>query len=290
MSRIGISRGLAATRRVGASLFAGGLLLGASSSVAFASDMITLYMQGYVGTGSERVNIGFVLDGPGVKDGVVFAFAPDGMPDGLANPKLTVRSSTGEVLGSNDDWPDSPDAAEIERVIAATGITINNRAAAVLLTLPAGSYSALVEGATPGDTGIVAAGVADLEDDHRSGGDVSNAGPCSGAEVELPMVNTGVINAAKGKARLRHYADCGKDFRVEIEDVPVGNNYGLTVNGEFWGSFQVVNTGVENEGQIEFDTEPNDPHERLLPFDPAGELIQVTRNGQVILRLNFPTL
>jgi hypothetical protein len=250
--------------------------------------MITLYMQGFAGTGSERLSIGVVAAGPGEKRTVLFAFTPPGVAGGLADPKLTVRSSTGTVVGSNDNWPDSPDANEIGSVIAATGVNINDRAAAVILPLAAGSYSAQVEGAD-GGTGIVAAGIADLEDDHRSGGGASNVGPCGGAEVELPLVSTGAIGGAKGKARVRHYADCGQDFRVEIEDVPLGT-YGLTVGGVNRGTFQVVDTGIENEGQIEFDDEPNDAHERPLTFDPTGQLIEVTRNGQVILNLNFPAL
>lgn len=269
-------------------MIAGGLMLGAASSGALASDMITLYMQGFAGTGSERLSLGVVAAGPGEKRTVLFAFPPPGVAGGLEDPKLTVRSSTGEVVGSNDNWRDSPDAAEIGNVIAATGINISDRAAAIILPLAAGSYAAQVEGAN-GTTGIVAAGVADLEDDHRGGGGASNVGPCGGAEVELSLVSTGVIGGAKGKARVRNYADCGQDFRVEIEDVPVGT-YGLIVGGVDRGAFQVVNTGIENEGQIEFDDEPNDAHERPLTFDPTGQLIEVTRNGEVVLDIDFPAL
>lgn len=278
-----------AIRRAGRRLVAGGLLLGALPSAAMASDMITLYMQGFAGTGSERLAIGVVAAGPGDKRSALFAFTPPGVEGGLADPKLTVRSSNGDLIATNDNWPDSPDADEIGSIIAASGININNLAAAVIVPLSAGSYVAFVEGAD-GGTGIVAAGVADLEDDHRGGGGASNDGPCAGEEVELPLVSTGVIAGAKGKARVRNYADCGQDFRVEIEDVPLGV-YGLRVGGVEVGTFEVVNTGVENEGEIEFDDEPNDAHEWPLTFDPTGKLIEVTRrNGEVILSRDFPTL
>jgi len=286
MKKSNIISCLNSVRSTGLGLAAGGLLLGALPFAATASDMATLYIQGFAGTGPERLAVGVVAKGPGSKRALVFAFTPPGLEGGLANPRLILRSTTGEVLGSNDDWPDSPEAAEIGRLIAATGIEIDDRAAAVIVELPAGSYRAFVDGAD-GGIGLVAAGVADLEDDHGGSGS-SNVGPCTGQEVELPLTNTGAIARAKGKARVRTYADCGQDFRVEIEDVPLGE-YGLRVAGESVGTITVVNTGFENEGQIEFDDEANDPHELPLTFEPAG-LIEVTRGNNVILRRDFPPL
>jgi hypothetical protein len=274
-------------RRVRASVVASGLLLGALPFPAVSSDLVNLFMQGFAGTGEDRMETSFIVAGPGPTRVATFAFTPPGVAGGLEDPRLVlVNVATGQVLGRNDNWPDSSDADEIGRIIAATGIAIDSRASAIVAELSAGSYVALVDGAD-GGTGLVAAGVADLEDDHPDDGG-ANTGPCVGQEVELPLFNTGVMANAKGKARVRTYTDCGQDFRVEIEDVPTGE-YGLRVAGESVGTFTVVNTGTENEGQIEFDDEANDPHELPLTFEPAG-LIEVLRGNSVILNRNFPDL
>jgi hypothetical protein len=287
MSSTYFSRCLATMGRAGTSLVAGALLLVGLPATAFSSDLVNLFMQGFAGTGEDRMETSFIVAGPGPTRVAAFAFTPTGVAGGLEDPRLVlVNVATGRVLGSNDNWPDSADADEIGRIIASTGIDINNRAAAVIIELSAGAYVALVDGAD-GGTGIVAAGVADLEDDHSGGGD-SATGPCTGQEVELPLVNTGVIGGAKGKARVRTYADCGQDLRVEIEDVPVGD-YGLRVAGQVVGTIKVVNTGFENAGQIEFDDEANDPHELPLTFDPSG-LMEVTQGATVILSRDFPSL
>jgi hypothetical protein len=112
--------------------------------------------------------------------------------------------------------------------------------------------------------------------------------PCTPSEVELPLLNTGVIANAKGDARLRVRDDCDEDFRVEIEDVPVGD-YDILVGGTPRGTISAVNTGSEVEGQIEFDTDPDEPGEQLLNFDPRGQLIQIRDGGaNTILERDFP--
>jgi hypothetical protein len=90
--------------------------------------------------------------------------------------------------------------------------------------------------------------------------------PCTFGETEVPLLNDGVIPQAKGKARFRVRDDCSEDFRVEIEDLPVGD-YNLLVGGVNQGTITVTDTGGETEGEIEFDTDPDDPGELLLDFD-----------------------
>ena len=43
-----------------------------------------------------------------------------------------------------------------------------------------------------------------------------------------------------------------------------------------------------DEGEIEFDTDPDDPGELLLDFDPRGELIEIEQGGTVFLSRTFP--
>jgi hypothetical protein len=111
---------------------------------------------------------------------------------------------------------------------------------------------------------------------------------CTPSEVELPLLNTGEIANAKGKARLRVRDDCDEDFRVEIEDVPLGD-YDIRVGGVHRGTFTTANVGGEVEGQIEFDSNPDEPGELLLDFDPSGQLTEILdAGGDTILERDFP--
>jgi len=110
---------------------------------------------------------------------------------------------------------------------------------------------------------------------------------CTFEETEVQLLNDGIIPQAKGKARFRVRDDCSEDFRVQIEDLPVGD-YNLLVGGVNRGAITVTDTGGETEGEIEFDTEPDDPGELLLDFDPRGELIEIKQGGTVFLSRAFP--
>ena len=106
------------------------------------------------------------------------------------------------------------------------------------------------------------------------------------AEIEVELTNTGVFVEASGDARLRPRED-RTDFRVEIEDLPLGT-YQLHVGGIKRGDIAVTLIDGEHEGEIEFDTDPDDPGEVLLDFDPRGQLIEVSQGGTVDLSRTFP--
>jgi hypothetical protein len=89
---------------------------------------------------------------------------------------------------------------------------------------------------------------------------------CEFSEISQSIASTGVDPDGKTDARFRIREDCDRDFRVEIEDVPTGD-YVLFVGGVNQGTITVTDTGGETEGEIEFDTDPDDPGELLLDFD-----------------------
>jgi len=112
-------------------------------------------------TGSDVMIAGFVIQGSTPKTVVVnvagpslTAFFPANTL--LANPKLTlVRSSDSTILATNDDWGQASNAAEIQ----ASGLAPNNAAEpAIMMTLPPGAYTAIVEGVN-GGTGKAVVGV-----------------------------------------------------------------------------------------------------------------------------------
>ena len=121
------------------------------------------------------------------------------------------------------------------------------------------------------------------------GGSGGGGGTCQFSETEVPLLNSGVVASAKGKARFRVRDDCEEDLRVEIEDLPVGS-YQLLVDGIDRGTIAVAFNAAEgqNEGQIEFDTDPDQPDEVLLDFDPRGALLEVVQGGSVFLSRVFP--
>ena len=94
---------------------------------------------------------------------------------------------------------------------------------------------------------------------------------------------TALAPGGKGEARYRR-EDGRSRFKVEIEDVPMGD-YDLYVAGILRGTIMV---GGKGEGEIEFDTDPDEPGEVLLDFDPRGQLIEVRQGGTTYLSRTFP--
>jgi hypothetical protein len=101
----------------------------------------------FVDTG-ERVSIaGFIVTGDIAKKvlirGIGPSLAANGVPTPLANPTLTLFDTAGNVTKTNDDWKNSPDAAEI----MTTGLAPKNDfESAILATLAPGQYTAQLAG------------------------------------------------------------------------------------------------------------------------------------------------
>jgi len=106
-------------------------------------------------------------------------------------------------------------------------------------------------------------------------------------EIEVDLTNTGVYPLASGDARLRPEVD-RTDFKVEIEDVPVGS-YTLRIADQVVGTINAVmlEDGTV-EGELEF-RNPVEPGKILLDFDPRGQQIDVLDGSTVILETLFPT-
>ena len=106
-------------------------------------------------------------------------------------------------------------------------------------------------------------------------------------EIEVELTNTGAFTEASGDARLRPRED-RTDFRVEIEDVPIGP-YSLRVGGQIVGVIQVKTLEDGSiEGELEF-RNPVEPGKILLDFDPRGQQIDVLDGSTVILETLFPS-
>ena len=118
--------------------------------------------RGTAGTGEDVLIGGFIVTGTDGKKVLVRGIGPSlsnfQISGVLADPTVTIFDSNHNVVATNDNWKSSQQAA-----IQATGLAPqNDLESAILVTLPPGSYTAIVSG-TNGGTGLALAEVYDLE-------------------------------------------------------------------------------------------------------------------------------
>jgi PKD repeat protein len=116
------------------------------------SVLVNISTRGTVGT-ADNVLIGGFISGSGVGNVLVRALGPSlagaGVTGVLADPVLELHDIEGNLVASNDNWKDSQ-ADQIE----GTGIPpTDDHESAIFATLPAGAYTAVVQGKDNG-TGI----------------------------------------------------------------------------------------------------------------------------------------
>jgi hypothetical protein len=115
-------------------------------------------------TGNDVMIGGFVIGGSAGKTVAIVATGPSltafGIANPLANPTLRlVRSSDQAVIGTNDDWQQAANQA----ALVAAGLAPSNALeAAILMTLPPGAYTAIVEG-VGGGTGVSVIGIYEVD-------------------------------------------------------------------------------------------------------------------------------
>jgi hypothetical protein len=116
--------------------------------------LVNLSTRAFVDTGAGIGIAGIVVRGqqPGryLIRGIGPALTAFGVGGALADPVLVLTTSLGVTVASNDNWSTNANAGDIANIAAGVGafpLTANSRDAALLLTLPPGSYTALVSGA-----------------------------------------------------------------------------------------------------------------------------------------------
>jgi hypothetical protein len=124
-----------------------------------AQKVLNLSTRGDVGTGDRALLVGFVVNGTSAKKVLIRAAGPAlgalGVSGVLTDPFLRVfQGST--VIRENDNWESGNNLALLREGSAKTGafaFPAGGKDAAVLLTLPPGSYTAQVSGVA-GATGV----------------------------------------------------------------------------------------------------------------------------------------
>jgi cyclophilin family peptidyl-prolyl cis-trans isomerase len=117
------------------------------------SSVLNISTRSDVGTGDDVLIGGFIVFGEGDQRVLVRAIGPSlagAVPNPLNDPTLTLVNAQGVQIDFNDDWQESPDAAEIE---ATTIPPTDPDEAAVIQTLAPGNYTAIVRGTGEVQTG-----------------------------------------------------------------------------------------------------------------------------------------
>jgi len=119
------------------------------------TQITNLSARGFVGTGDDVMIGGTIFHGsPGTAYRIlVRAIGPSlanmGVATPLLDPALSLYDANGNVITTDNNWKDSQ-----ESEIAATGLApTDDRESAIIVTLPAGAYTAIVRGGN-GTTGV----------------------------------------------------------------------------------------------------------------------------------------
>lgn len=158
-----------------------------------AGSLVNISTRAFVGSGSRQLIGDFIVRGSGTKKVLVRAAGPAlapylGSAGILADPVLRVYSlqAGNGLLDTNDDWTDA------RTVVGSFPFAAGSKDAALLLDLPAGAYTANVEGKS-GASGIAL--VEAYERESSGGNRVINLSTRAYADTEKPIVAGFVVNA-----------------------------------------------------------------------------------------------
>src|SRR5437764_467880 len=122
-------------------------------SPGLSSKLMNVSGRGFVGTGDNALISGFIVGDVGGATVVVRALGPSlssfGVSQPLSDPMLPIYDANGLVIATNDNWQDDVNAAHVQRNHLAPP---NAFESAIILRLPAGAYTAVVNGVS-GTTG-----------------------------------------------------------------------------------------------------------------------------------------
>jgi len=117
------------------------------------SKLTNMSARGSVGTGDRVLISGFIIGDVESATVVVRALGPSlashGVSGVLSDPTLTIYDANGTLIASNDNWQDNVNWIDIKKKGLAPPNALES---ALVLRLPAGSYTAIVRG-TNGTTG-----------------------------------------------------------------------------------------------------------------------------------------
>lgn len=132
---------------------------------ANSTRMVNISTRGRVGTEDEPMIGGLIMQGGSTKKVIIRALGPSlasgPSPIGgvLGDPVLELRDGSGNLLAVNDDWGSS---AQVSDILATTIPPVNANESAIVATLNAGNYTAIVRG-LDNTSGVALVEVFDLD-------------------------------------------------------------------------------------------------------------------------------
>jgi hypothetical protein len=123
------------------------------------SKLANISARGDVGTVDNVLIGGFIVGDVESATVIIRALGPSlasfGVSGVLSDPTLTIYDANGTVIASNDNWQDNVNWIDIQKNALSPPNALES---ALVLRLPAGSYTAIVRGAN-GATGVALAEV-----------------------------------------------------------------------------------------------------------------------------------
>jgi hypothetical protein len=123
------------------------------ASTSATSTVVNASTRAFAGTGTSVFIVGFVINGSGSLRCLIRAVGPTltglGVGDALADPSLGLYLGP-TLLTFNDNWSTAANAAEISAAataVSAFALPTGSKDAAIVTRLPAGAYTAVVNGA-----------------------------------------------------------------------------------------------------------------------------------------------
>ena len=104
-------------------------------------------------------------------------------------------------------------------------------------------------------------------------------------KIKTELDSTGEIDGAEGEAEFEIHGE-KREFEIEVENVETGA-YTVRVDNNPVGDIEVVEDDGKMKGKLKF-TDPVKAGSLELDFDPRDKLIEVLRDGTVILETLFP--
>lgn len=127
-----------------------------------ASRVVNLSTRGRVGLGDDVIIAGLILTGDRVTRVMLRAIGPSlaaaGISHPVADPELELYDANGSLIFRNDNWRSDQEAEIVQSGLAPSA----EQEAAIIATLPAGNYSAVVRG-TGGSEGVALVEIFALE-------------------------------------------------------------------------------------------------------------------------------
>ena len=127
--------------------------------------LVNISTRGRVGTADEPMIGGLIVQGSAGKKVIIRALGPslgsgpNALTGVLADPILELRDGSGNLMAVNDDWASS---SQVSEILASTIPPVNARESAIVATLNAGNYTAIVRG-VDNSSGVALVEVFDLD-------------------------------------------------------------------------------------------------------------------------------